>query len=106
MTDPQRPPAATLHERQQANIEEEYGAKGRWTGHDRPTVTAGSPQWQAPRINGVGPWAGPDPVPNEECLGFSIEDLPDMTTASGIDRHLLTPPSPDDTDTQPTEDDA
>jgi hypothetical protein len=100
MPDEPRRPANTMHERQQAAIDEEYGAKGRWTGHDRPSVT-GSPSWQPPRIGGAGPWAGPDPVPAEESLGFAVDELPDLTTVSGVDRQLLAPLPPEDE--QPTE---
>src|SRR5262245_30749984 len=98
---PQRPPAATMHQRAMAEIDEQYGSAGRWSGHDRPTVTAARPQWQPPVIKGSGPWATPDPVPAEEPTGELIDYVPDMPTVSGVDPALLAPPPTDPEDPTP-----
>jgi hypothetical protein len=94
-TDKEHPPATSMHERTLADLDHEYSAKGRWGGHDRPTITSGGPAWAPPAIKGTSPWTDTDPVPNEEPLGYAVDELPDV---SGIDRAQLTP-----TDEEPTE---
>jgi hypothetical protein len=86
MTQRDRRPANTMHERCQANIDEEYSAKGRWAKHDRPVIVGTTPQWQAPAIGGAGPWATTDIVPPEPPTGERVDWIPSMETVSGIDR--------------------
>ena len=51
-------------------------------GHERPCITGASSTLMLPlRLPTNSPWAG-DPVPMEEPLGFSIDELPALGGAS------------------------
>jgi hypothetical protein len=83
--EPQKPPAATMHTRAQAEIEEEYGARGRWARQDRPTINGtaeATPPLAAPN------WCSElGALPNERPINFEADSaMPDMTTYSGLDR--------------------
>jgi hypothetical protein len=79
-----------MFERAQHEAAKEQG--GRFARNTEVRITGTTPSWAAPAIGGSGPWATPDPVPAEEPINFEADSaVPDMTTASGIDRELLTP---------------
>jgi hypothetical protein len=83
--DPQRSPAATMHTRAQAEIEEEYGARGRWARQDRPTINGtaeATPPLAAPN------WCSElGALPNERPINFEADSaMPDMNTVFGIPR--------------------
>jgi hypothetical protein len=99
MPDEPTRPAATMFDKAQADLDEAYGAGGRFAKQERPRLTGTTPQWQAPAIGGTSPWAVPDGAGTEPPLGFSIEDLPDMRTTSGYPPEE--PAAPEDE--QPTE---
>jgi hypothetical protein len=103
MSNDERPAATNMHARTLADLDQDYSDKGRWTGHDRPTVTGTRPTWQAPAISGSGPWATTDIVPPEEPLGYCVDEVPDLTTVSGIARELLAPVPDTPTDEEPFE---
>jgi hypothetical protein len=79
----------SYHARAVHDAAEEQG--GRFARNTEVRITGTAPTWQAPAIGGTGPWSGADPVPPEEPLGYCIDELPDMTTVSGIDPQLLAP---------------
>jgi hypothetical protein len=92
---PQKPPAATLHERAIQDAAEDAG--GRWARNADVRITGTTPSWAAPAIGGQGPWATPDPVPPEEPINFEADSaVPDQTTISGIARELLEPAPEED----------
>ena len=52
-------------------------------GHERPCITGASSTLMLPlRLPTNSPWAG-DPVPMEEPLGYSVEDVPVCGGAGG-----------------------
>jgi hypothetical protein len=101
MTDnPDRRPANTMHARAIEEAAEEQG--GRWRKNTEVSIAGTGPIPHSSVL--VGPEWSQDCVPPEEPLNMIVDELPDLTTVSGIDRHLLTPPSPEaDDEGAPTE---
>ena len=58
---------------------------GRFT--SKPVVTGSEPGVHVPRLPASSPWAG-DPVPPEEPLGYSINDLEVIGTPAEVERSI------------------
>ena len=75
--------AFSYHERAIADAEIELG--GRFGTIAKPVVTGATP---LPRIES-GPWASPDPVPDEPSLGYSVEWVEPVGTPAEIAASLV-----------------
>jgi hypothetical protein len=63
-------PAATYHQHAQLGAE---GEPGRHRERTKQTLVESGLSYPTLR---EGPWSVPDPVPNEEPLGYSVNDMP------------------------------
>jgi hypothetical protein len=91
-TDTERPNSMFARAVQDAS--DEHG--GRFARNTQISIAGTEPIPHAAQL--AAPTWSHDVVPPEEPLGYCIDELPDMTTASGIDRAQLTPVDAD-TDT-------
>jgi hypothetical protein len=92
--DQQRHPAASMFERTVHEAAEEQG--GRFARNTEISIAGTGPIPHAEKL--AGPEWSQDHVPPEEPLGYCIDEVPDQTTVSGIDRAQLAPVPEEPTD--------